>query len=195
VSVRARDTEALIRARWGLLGVLSGVRILVVEDDPDVREATRLFLEAVGARVLTAVDGADALQQLAASDTPDVIVSDLTMPRLDGYALIKRVRRDRGRYPPAIAVSALGNSIQERTVAAGFDAYVAKPFDEAGLWAALQRVAFRHPTLFKPQRKGLRWEAMKQRRQAREIRRVARSVLKRRRTRGGPSTANPAAAA
>jgi CheY-like chemotaxis protein len=94
------------RARWGLQGFLRGVTVLVVEDDADVRDAVGLLMESFGARLLLAVDGADALAQLDAS-SPDLILSDLAMPNLNGSMLIQHVRRDAIQaHLPAMAMRA-----------------------------------------------------------------------------------------
>jgi len=158
------------RARWGLVAVLHGAEILVVDDDANVRDATCFLLESLGARILTAADGAEALARLETA-SPDLVLSDLAMPRLDGAALIELLRRDPARASlPAIAVSALGSA---HHAAPGFDAYLVKPFDEAGLWAALARVMLRHPSLFRRQRERLRGRATRQRLWAREVRKLA----------------------
>src|SRR5688572_30759133 len=79
-----------------LLPLVRGLTVLVVDDDELVRDSTRLLFEDAGARVLTARDGADALDRLAAH-TPDLVLSDLAMPEMDGYQLVARVRSDPAR--------------------------------------------------------------------------------------------------
>ena len=70
---------------------LKGCLILIVEDYKDTRDATRLFLEFCGARVLAAATGRDGLD-LVSRYHPKVIVSDLSMPQMDGYDLLEHVR-------------------------------------------------------------------------------------------------------
>jgi CheY-like chemotaxis protein len=156
------------RARWGLQGFLRGVTVLVVEDDADVRDAVGLLMESFGARLLLAVDGADALAQLDAS-SPDLILSDLAMPNLNGSMLIQHVRRDAIQaHLPAMAMSAFVDPADcARTIREGFDAHVGKPFDEAALWSALGRLMSRRPALFKRQRERLRRDAARARMKAR----------------------------
>lgn len=76
---------------------LTGMRILVIDDDADTRELTALILEQVGATVTTAVSGLEALQIIthAELDVPkfDVLVSDIGMPDIDGYMLIQQIRK------------------------------------------------------------------------------------------------------
>jgi CheY-like chemotaxis protein len=163
-----------------LLPLARGLSVLVVDDDDFVRDSTRLLLEDLGARVLTACDGANALDQLAAH-TPDLVLSDLVMPEMDGYQLVSRVRSDPARASlPLIAVSAFtGPADRERTRRAGFDAHLAKPFDYADLAVAFTVVMFRRRELYHQQRDRLRTFAEQVRREARELRQASRSVLRR----------------
>jgi CheY-like chemotaxis protein len=111
---------------------LEGVRILLVEDDDDIRDLLQLALASRGA-VLTAVDS--TLAGLAAIEvqTPDIVISDITMPGEDGHALLRKVRGlplTRGGRIPAIALTALDS--REARVAsrdAGFHYHLTKPVD------------------------------------------------------------------
>ena len=108
---------------------LDGMRILVVDDDPDSNEAMRSVLTSAGADVRTA-GSADEAYRLLARWLPDVVVSDIAMPGEDGYALLARMRSNAstvGRIP-AIAVTAYSSSgDREQAISAGFHAHVAKP--------------------------------------------------------------------
>jgi CheY-like chemotaxis protein len=128
---------------------LAGVRVLVVEDEPDGREMLAALLRARGARV-AAVGSADEALQSLHGGLPDILVSDIGMPRVDGYELMRRVRRsDRPalRELPAIALTAvarLGDA--EKARAAGYDAHLAKPVEAAELGVAIRKlVASRRP--------------------------------------------------
>jgi signal transduction histidine kinase/CheY-like chemotaxis protein len=119
---------------------LHGLRVLAVDDERDSTEVLRAVLAASGVEVTTARTGHEALALLPAV-RPDVLISDIGMPDLDGYELIQRVRRlppEHGARVPAIAVTALARS-QDRARAflAGFDVYIAKPIDPAELTAVL----------------------------------------------------------
>ncbi|HEV8310493.1 MAG TPA: response regulator [Methylomirabilota bacterium] len=120
---------------------LDGLRILVVEDHVDSRDALRQMLAAQGAEVLVASDGQEALAGLEAT-IPDLILSDLRMPRIDGLELATRVRHDvRWARIPLIAVTAYNSPADLRaTLEAGFDAHVEKPVDFDLLTATVQRV-------------------------------------------------------
>jgi two-component system, chemotaxis family, chemotaxis protein CheY len=87
--------------------------ILIVEDDADIREVMKIFLEADGYEVNVAADGLDALEQLKAGLSPDLILLDLMMPRLDGEQFVKQLRASRfANNVPVVLVS--GCSSAER---------------------------------------------------------------------------------
>ncbi len=96
--------------------------ILIVDDEPDVRFLLKMAFEAAGHRILQAHHGAVALEQLEEA-RPDLIVTDLMMPVLDGPALIQRLRSD----PDTAAIPILVLSSQNGLVP-GADAALAKPF-------------------------------------------------------------------
>lgn len=103
-------------------------RILVVEDDTDLLELLRLNLQNAGYSVATATNGIEALNQ-ARSLLPDLILLDLVLPELDGFAVCETLRKDRAlSATPIIAVTGLSS---EWTRAAGFESgatdYVTKP--------------------------------------------------------------------
>jgi PAS domain S-box-containing protein len=114
---------------------LSGIDILVVEDDADSREVLQLFLEQAGAKVRSAASARAAMATLVESSDvlPDIIISDLAMPEEDGYSLLRRIRAlpaAKGGQVPALALSAFaGNENKQRAYEAGFDGYCTKPFD------------------------------------------------------------------
>ena len=118
-----------------------GVTVLVVEDHPDSRDVLGKLLRSVGARPLLARDGRDALVQLE-KETPDLVLCDLLMPRMDGFAFLELLRRDpiHGKLP-VVAVTALGADADlHRTWAAGFDGHLTKPIDYDSILALLNRV-------------------------------------------------------
>jgi two-component system, cell cycle response regulator DivK len=103
--------------------------ILIADDYDDNRELLRLMLESEGYRVREARNGHEALEA-ARSEAPALALVDLSMPSLDGWALLRELRSDeRTRSIPCVAVTAFAAD-QDRTRAldAGFDAYISKPF-------------------------------------------------------------------
>ena len=125
---------------------LAGVRVLVVDDQPDARDLIKRVLEDCAAQVSTAATVEEALLLIAAN-APDVLVSDIGMPDADGFELLKRVRAlgpERGGMVPAIALTALARS-EDRTRAlrAGFLVHLSKPVDPSELIATVASVAGR----------------------------------------------------
>jgi CheY-like chemotaxis protein/two-component sensor histidine kinase len=121
---------------------LSGVNVLVVDDDPDARRLVGKVLERHGARVCKASSAAEALDQLD-KQSPDVLLSDIGMPGEDGYALIAKVRaRPGGRDIPAAALTAFAREEDRlRALEAGFHTHVAKPVQAARLVGVVAELA------------------------------------------------------
>jgi len=126
---------------------LTGVRVLIVEDDPETLDMLKVILDQSQAEVTTAASATEALRALERSPT-DVLVSDLAMPDLDGYDLIREVRSrppERGGNIPAIALSAYARAEDRmRALAAGFQLHLPKPIAEAELIAALAQFAHKN---------------------------------------------------
>ncbi|HYE14479.1 MAG TPA: response regulator, partial [Pyrinomonadaceae bacterium] len=117
---------------------LDGLRVLVVDDEPDTRELLKIGLEQCGAAVTTAGSAAEALAAVK-SGTPDLLISDIGMPDQDGYDLIDRVRAlpaTRGGRVPAIALTAYAR-VEDRMHAlrAGYQMHMPKPVELAELVA------------------------------------------------------------
>jgi signal transduction histidine kinase len=128
---------------WALL---DGLRLLVVDDEVDAREAIGTVLQSAGADVVTASSVREALDAIRAQ-APDVIVSDIAMPLEDGFALIREIRN---RVPApsrpirALALTAYaGEHASERVSEAGFDSYLTKPIEAAKLVSAVASLAER----------------------------------------------------
>ena len=125
---------------------LDGVSVLVVDDEADARDLIATVLRSNGADVETAANGREALG-LIASRSFTVIVSDIGMPDSDGYDLIGKIRTAtgvRGLHLPAIALTAYSREEdRHRALAAGFQAYVAKPVEPGDLVDVVHRLAAR----------------------------------------------------
>ncbi len=107
---------------------LDQVHVLIVDDDPRIRDALALLLGRAGAVVETAASAAEAREQVT-RHVPQAIVCDIAMAEEDGYTFIRRLR-ETGCFVPAIAVTAHARDVDAKhAVAAGFDAHFAKPLD------------------------------------------------------------------
>ncbi len=128
--------------------VLQTPRLLLVDDEPGLRTAVQAYLQDEGFEVTTAVDGEEGWEK-AQKMVPDVIISDVMMPRCDGYGLLKRIREDeRLGGTPVIFLTAKGMTV-DRTQGyqAGVDDYIPKPFDPDELVARVKNVVKRQERL------------------------------------------------
>jgi CheY-like chemotaxis protein/anti-sigma regulatory factor (Ser/Thr protein kinase) len=109
---------------------LSGIHILVVDDDADSREFVAFVLEQAAASVTAVASGMEALQAFSQA-VPDIIMSDIGMPEMDGYMLLRQIRAlPEGKQIPAVALTAYaGETDQQQAIAAGFQRHIAKPID------------------------------------------------------------------
>ncbi len=125
---------------------LAGIKVLVVEDEPDARDLARRVLSECHANVLTASTASEAIMAVE-KEKPDVIVSDIGMPDVDGYELLRRIRAlgpERGGRAPAIALTAFARTEDRmRALRAGFLVHVSKPVEPSELVATVASVAGR----------------------------------------------------
>jgi PAS domain S-box-containing protein len=124
---------------------LKGMRILAVDDNPEMQKMIATVLRGAGASVVTAASAAEAFDQLT-EQAFDMLVSDIAMPAEDGHSLARRIRArqdDKSRIP-ALALTAYGGSLQRQlAISAGFDDYMKKPFAPQELVRAVASVARR----------------------------------------------------
>jgi CheY-like chemotaxis protein len=115
---------------------LQDIKVLVVEDTTDMREYITFVLEQEGAKVVAVATAAQALTALDQFQ-PEVLVSDIGMPEMDGYMLLGQVRMrspEQGGQTPAVALTAYAGEInQQQAIAAGFQRHLAKPVEPEAL--------------------------------------------------------------
>jgi chemosensory pili system protein ChpA (sensor histidine kinase/response regulator) len=141
------DVGALVRSEWRSRPPESTVRstrderifALVVDDSITVRRVTQRLLERNGMRVITAKDGVEALALLQ-EHTPDVILLDIEMPRMDGYEVAAQVRNDvrLADVPIIMITSRVGDKHRARAIELGVDDYLGKPYQESQLLDAIE---------------------------------------------------------
>jgi CheY-like chemotaxis protein/nitrogen-specific signal transduction histidine kinase len=123
---------------------IEGLKVLIVDDEPDARALVRRLLEDCNAIVVAASSARDAFERFL-QDRADVIVSDIGMPGEDGYSLIRRIRAlgpHRGGNVPAVALTAYARAEDRmKAVMAGFQHHVAKPVEPAELITMIASVA------------------------------------------------------
>jgi PAS domain S-box-containing protein len=123
---------------------LDGINVLVVDDDRDSRELVTVVLKGSGAEVVSVTSAIEALRELALKRF-DVLLSDIGMAEMDGYALISQIRQlpaERGGKIPAAALTAYaGIENQKRALSAGYHVHIPKPIGPAELITAVARLA------------------------------------------------------
>ena len=111
-------------------GKLEGKKILVVDDDRDIRIAMEMALKDLGPEVVSVGDGNQAVRQIEESE-PDLVVLDMMLPKRSGFLVLERIKRDRqpGQKPFVIMVTGnLGNRHKIYAERRGVDQYITKPF-------------------------------------------------------------------
>jgi chemosensory pili system protein ChpA (sensor histidine kinase/response regulator) len=141
------DIGALVRSEWRVRPPQTAERpvqddrvfALVVDDSITVRRVTQRLLERNGMRVITARDGMEAMSLLQ-EHTPDVILLDIEMPRMDGYEVASQVRNDArlADVPIIMITSRVGDKHRARAIELGVDDYLGKPYQESQLLDAIE---------------------------------------------------------
>lgn len=118
------------------------LRALIVDDDLDAVILLTTLLEMHEVEVISAYSAVQAIQKMRSK--PDILISDLAMPLIDGYELIRKVRQlpsDQGGMIPAIAVSGwVSSDAQAQALASGFQAFFAKPYDLTSLISMVSKL-------------------------------------------------------
>lgn len=130
-----RDAAAEMEAQ---ASALAGLSVLVVDDSDDARECLTLLLQRLGVTVSVARDGREALDTIQGI-SPDMVLCDLRMPRMDGYEFLRELHRSPAPiHPPVVAMSGLASDADfRRTREAGFEAHIKKPFDASAIIVAV----------------------------------------------------------
>lgn len=122
---------------------LANLRILVVDNEADMRELIATILEQTGAQIKVLTSAMEALETLD-SFNPDIVISDIGMPEMDGYELLRQIRSrssEQGGNIPAIALTAYAGEInQQQALAAGFQQHIAKPVEPEELVQAIMNL-------------------------------------------------------
>jgi len=120
-------------------------QLLLVDDEPGLREAVKDYLEASNFKVQVASNARDAWEWMQ-QNTPDLVISDIMMPQVDGYQFLKQLRDDtRFKTLPVIFLTAKGMTGDRiQGYQAGVDAYLPKPFDPDELVAIVENLLVRH---------------------------------------------------
>ena len=121
---------------------LDGIVVLVVDDNPDSLGLITRVLASHGASVVTAANGLEALH-IVEKNPPDVLLSDIWMPEMDGYTLMEKIRRLEQQKPiPAAAITGHTSvDARRKSSLAGFRVFIAKPIDVAELVKTVARLA------------------------------------------------------
>jgi PAS domain S-box-containing protein len=123
-----------------MAGILAGLCILIVDDEPDARELVRVVLESADAQVETAASANEAIEILTRLK-PHIVISDIAMPEQDGYALMRHIREQVGLRVPTIALTAHTRAEdQTKALAAGFTTHVGKPVNPDDLIRAVKNL-------------------------------------------------------
>lgn len=119
--------------------------IMTVDDSPSMRMLLRAALTDLGYHVIEAEDGVHALETLAdfqPGEEPDLLITDINMPRMDGFGLIEHLRDEGNRTLPILVLTTeSSDEKKQRARTAGATGWIVKPFDAEKLAAAVRRVA------------------------------------------------------
>jgi chemosensory pili system protein ChpA (sensor histidine kinase/response regulator) len=143
VSSRKSESETVSPTRRRVAASSSERRILIVDDSPSVRRVLATFVKKAGWIPTLARDGVEALELLRAGSSPQLVLTDIEMPRMDGFELTASLRQDPIAHsiPIVILSSRAAEKHQRRATEAGANAYLCKPFEEEQLVRVLNRLA------------------------------------------------------
>ncbi len=129
---------------------LSGLIILIIDDQPDNIEVAKIILTSVGIKVLTAKNGPDGLKLLK-EHRVDLVMLDISMPEMDGWEVLKEIRKAFGALPVIALTAHVHPADRNQLLQAGFDYFIAKPFRMSTFFEEVKRVIGRPlPPVTKP---------------------------------------------
>jgi CheY-like chemotaxis protein len=129
-----------------MAAALDGIRVLLVDDNADIRDMVSAVLQKDGAQTLCAGSAKEALKAFD-EFRPHVVISDLDMPEVDGYTLVQKLRERAAWQVPALVLSAYATpDDRARSKEAGFQGHLGKPLDPELLREAVRTLARRDPS-------------------------------------------------
>src|SRR6185436_11787015 len=138
--------ESLKNAQLQVAQQLQGVKVLVVDDEPDSRDLLKTILSRCGSEVRCSESAAHAMLEFE-SWNPELLVSDIGMPNEDGYSLIRRVRElesDSARIPAVALTAYATDEDRSQALSAGFQIHVAKPIEPDSFLTSIASMLGRH---------------------------------------------------
>jgi CheY-like chemotaxis protein len=118
---------------------LTGLIILIIDDQPDNIEVAKVILSSFGIKVLTAQNGPDGLKLLK-DHRVDLVLLDISMPEMDGWEVLKEIRKDFGSLPVIALTAHVHPADRDQILQAGFDYFIAKPFRIGTFLGEVKRV-------------------------------------------------------
>ena len=117
------------------------LKVLAIDDSRTIRELLRSLMEAAGFEFTSAVDGVDGVARYA-DVRPDVVITDINMPNMDGYGVIDAIRKGTidNSVPILVLTTESGDTLKARARSAGATGWIVKPFDDASLINVVRRV-------------------------------------------------------
>ncbi len=117
------------------------LKVLAIDDSKTIRELLRSVMEEAGFDYTSAVDGVDGVERYA-EVRPDIVITDINMPNLDGYGVIDAIRKGDidNQVPILVLTTESGDKLKQRARQAGATGWIVKPFDDVSLVSVIRRV-------------------------------------------------------
>jgi two-component system chemotaxis response regulator CheY len=117
------------------------LKVLAIDDSKTIRELLRSVMEEAGFDFTSAVDGVDGVERYA-EVRPDIVITDINMPNMDGYGVIDAIRKGDidNQVPILVLTTESGDKLKQRAREAGATGWIVKPFDDVSLVSVIRRV-------------------------------------------------------